>query len=126
MKILLLVLAALAPLSALANDELHCHDVRRGPDHGYLAVVKELRTAQLSEETIAGPRDLPYGSLECTIPHVICRGDRSCLVAVCTTPHVADVGYTLYVSRFQNAYSARLMENSFRGSREIASLACQP
>ena len=113
---LTLILALLSHNPAHAARELHCRDVKAGPDHGYYAVVQGLSSADVTSQSIMGPR--PVARLRCVVPRNVRIPGRPHLIALCSNPE----GWMLYLrANAQNGREATLA----RGERNVAMLNCR-
>ena len=112
---------------AQADDEMKCRDVNAGPDHGYyIRISGDLTSAQVSEQTFAGPRilaNLVCSPQESRIQHP----DQMVTIARCREPETADAGYSVVVRSggFTGITMATLSEVTFFGTEQVASLLCR-
>jgi hypothetical protein len=122
---LVLLLFALSPLSALADDVLLCRQASPGPDRGYEARIVDLRKAQVLAQSIAGPRPVRGGDLDCVLPHTLPRPGQPQILAICTSRQLDREGrLVLSVRKDGRRVSAKLSEQNNRGQRLVAELGC--
>ena len=122
----LLALLLLGPTIAFASapvavpDELRCYEPNHAPDHAWSAIIRKGYEAQITEESLTGPRRLTR--LRCqqvANPHP----ERPGYTIYCQQN--ARFGYVLTVSNSFFRTTARLDQRVFpRGTRMLTTLVC--
>lgn len=125
MKKALLMLSLIASVSAFADSSLQCKDVNAGSDNGYI-VTLSADSAQISEETIAGPK--PVATLKCvSVDGKPSHPDAYYPVLRCFEPNKADAGYSFNVKAggFAGLTTGTLSKENFAGATAIAQFDCK-
>lgn len=123
-----LFILALLFTTSPAFAAITCEDLKRGPDHGYmLAFSTDLDSVLVSEQTIAGPREitrLPCEPISDTMPIKIGAPRR---MAECREPNLRDAGYIVQLSNKNRTdkFSATLLEDNIAGAKRIAQFRCR-
>jgi hypothetical protein len=130
MKTVILAMAMLAGLTAQASDDMTCRSVNSGPDYGkILTISKTTQTASLTEETIAGPKPVQFGEMDCEFPAPPdeTHPDQLVTYANCWTPHVADAGFNVTVTTggIIGKTMAEVYELSKKGRTHIDTMFCE-